>query len=803
MSTDGNNTGGTNKIEGKATKPLLFVDGIWCREIKDEKNKVYREKITGATFEETVYFMFRVKNYYTDKSKFEATIKSYKVDTINEKVTTDKIKKIDKFLYIEDEKVKEEKSSEEYHVFEFEVKLEKNKYQKSEADLVLCVYLETTAGSANQGKGTLPKDEKNYLNVYLQIKFVKLRVLVLDGVKGIPMRKEKVASISIDATSLANLKSASDLKSKITDFKSNILKVYFNGWEGQTGKNTDSNDVKYSCESVQRALNGFYGYTVLSEKEEYQNDESFDAMKRLYDCGDVSTEFSTVNQKGAYNKYLESRGYAAVKRLETKDKIPPLNVRKLIVDEYNGMCMTDDDGYLYIPIPVDKFLDNKEVKISIEFRSYYSFFEKIKKNQDLIEIVKPVQRGSSWGSPKSGDTGFKFFNSSDPPASLKSIKGAAQLLNKISSKNLWVVNHDKEVAIIKNKPSTIINTRKEMIYDYNEIDSTDKFVDDFSVFFKKSKDKNSGKRWADSNYPLNKPKGEPHLVMFLMTHWDTKEQGKSWIDTLNEIKDDKKKPELKNYLQDYDLPKLDDGKIHIIAIRKGSKGDNRPNDIIVVVKGGKLEGVFYGSTKPGNASQTEMLRGQYTNYTVAIIWDWKYKKDKHLNSNAPVLKQNPDLGKWTPTDPPSEYREDDWAASRKSEPGNPNIFIHYGARGFQKVGNSWVWYKVGGISTGCQIICGSHNIKSDGKLFMVGDLNELSVFENVNRAKGNLGVYENFYTIYITKGAVWETGYEKNNMRGIKPNEPVVYTLINETDLKGTGGEKFYYLYRKNLFFKA
>ena len=792
-------------IKGKGTKDP-FLDGFWCceRQTQDKNDRVNREKIKEATFEETVYFRFKVE-YMSGSDEFIAKIKE-SGNKVSEKTATsaisDNISKIDESLYIEEFNEKKESG---YKVFELIVDLKKIKEEvqknKIGSELILYVYFETTKAystTTKPFKKTLPKFENDYLNVGPPIRMVKLRVQVLDGVTGEPMKKEKVASISIE--------NPEDV------VKTNALKMYFNGWEEQI--NNANEDEKYSCESVQKALNRFYQpkHEVLAKEEIYQsaesldkNAESFDAMRRLYYCGKVNKEFNTAQNKNAYNNYLKERKYnETIKDLGANYTIPPLNVRKLIVDEYNGMCMTDDNGYLYISIPVDKFLNNKKAEISIEFRSYYSFFEKIKNdpvkiiNTDTIKDLKLVQRDSStFGNiPKKGETGFKFTYSLKNEAirelltDLKKANDTA--LSKLS--NFWIVEHGKEFTAIKNKPSTIINTDKIKIEDYTDLDTKKELEKDYSVFFKKEKNKNNDKQWVSKNYPLNKISegDQPHLTMFLMTYWDSEEQGKYWIDTLNKIHG---KTKLLNFYRkkfEYEPPTFGDGKIHMIAIRRrrNEKEKKRPNDIFVVVKEAKLVGVFYGSTEPGKYGYVTMSRGQHTNYTIAIIWDWvgADAPPDQVPQNAPILK-------------PSK------GTLLESGKENSNIYIHYGTRGFEKF-DRWVWYDVGRYSTGCQIICGSHNIQSDGKLYIFKNLDNICIFryDGTRENSHKLGAYKNFYSTY-TDESIWNYGISINKKyigsNGLRPDPPITYTLIDESDLASWDQEKFYYLYRKKLFFRT
>jgi hypothetical protein len=108
--------------------------------------------------------------------------------------------------------------------------------------------------------------------------------------------------------------------------------------------------------------------------------------------------------------------------------------------------------------------------------------------------------------------------------------------------------------------------------------------------------------------------------------------------------------------------------------------------------------------------------------------------------------------------------------------GDPGCYIHFGGPGYKKPLDKWTTVDtVGNYSWGCQVICGSHYLKPDGKI----DLKPIKDVKGWDERKP--GAYLDFVSIW------------KNN------SGDVVYTLIKESDIPDP--DRYYQMYRRLIFF--
>ncbi len=756
----------TTEDSATVRKTPEFAEGCWY--YPGDKAEQNRFKTTEALYGDVVYGRFKTK-YIAGNSDFKVEVKAYE-SVKNGKKGIEKTGEIK----IDCGEIKAEavESNAEGKKFEFKLELKKETFQKGGGSLVLEFYIKTKDTDydlPNKKKGAVekffPEKADDYLSVNPPLKYAVVRVKILDARTGKICAKEPVEEIYI------------------SNGDSNGVHFYFKEENGKIDVRSENKD-RYGVKDTQTALNCYYDVMPGPLVKYIEK----------YSCGKkVGAEFSDV-QKTSYEKYLKDRGYldeggsssGTVKKLGAKEKIPPLSVRQLIIDEYNGMSRTDDSGHLNMYIPVDKFINAKQVDVKVRLKYAPILLEKINKD----DRTKPVCRKDSGG----------FFSSAKLEAEqplmkiewdkdLKTsgdLRGGTKWTLRDSNKNKYTFG---ETEIL------YINAGKEKIEDYPDIDRNDK---GYSIFFEEYDKDKSKTKWQKKNIPF-KTETNTHFCLFKMNYWGNEEQAQYWKE---EVLDISKKNNFKY--------EFDDNKINVIGIRKGGlryiAGINVFNDIYVVVLKKKVLGIFYGSVDPGTVLNREkvavghsiMEPGQYKNFVRAI--DEKaagkpYAKfggalylKQELAINTTTNKNEYARSKFDANKNGMENDPDDidvfWNPQKgytnKDDPkriyGDPGCLIHFGGPGYKSSNNKWTTVDaVGNYSWGCQVICGSHYLKPDGML----DIKKVQEVDHWN--KGKPGAYSDFVSIW------------KNN------NEDVVYTLIKENDIKEP--DRYYQMYRKVIFF--
>ena len=236
--------------------------------------------------------------------------------------------------------------------FQAKIILKKDYYFKGgkerESELVFEVKVDCDfKGKTENVREKFPKTDHKYLTVIPKIKFTKIRIQVIDCRSGKVVKNAPVEKIEFCESKQPKLSLFFDYESKKIDVKNET----------------------YSCKDSQNALNAFYKSKIDSNLSQSQK-----SALRLYSCGSSGDVYGELGRT-AYKNYITDRGYSVSEKgplepLKANEKMPLEYVRKIIIDEYNGMSATDEKGYLYVTVPVEKFINNKDFSLLVKILGF-------------------------------------------------------------------------------------------------------------------------------------------------------------------------------------------------------------------------------------------------------------------------------------------------------------------------------------------------------------------------------------------------------------------------------------------------